>query len=130
MTGAELALIGRALRIAAEEIERNSRLGDSANRFAQTLHFIAGGAEDRLTWKGEGRYIEHFQVCAGPECNDFGIGAAGWLVWQSQVDPNHEMTLPLCGDCVSKARRDSAFIAKIARLRGLPLPLRFTDKLK
>lgn len=130
MTGADLALIGRALRIAAEEIERNSRLGDPADRFAKVVHFIAGCVEDRFAWKGDGCFVEHRQACAAPGCNDFGIGAAGWLLWKSQVDPKHELALPLCGDCADKAQRDPAFVRKFEELHNLPKPLRFAKVLR
>lgn len=129
MTGADLALIGRAIRFAAEEIERNSRLGDSANRFARALGYVADETERRYLWKGDGRFVEQFEACAGPGCNHFGVGAAGWLVWQSQVDSRHEMALPLCCECADKARRDPAFVASVGTLHSLPHPLRYTDKL-
>ena len=130
MTGADLALIGRAIRIAAEEIERNSRLGDFANRFAWALGYVADEAERRYLWKGDGRFVEQLEACAGPGCNDFGVGAAGWLVWQSQVDPRHEMALPLCCDCADKAQHDPAFVREFEELHNLPKPLRFAKVLK
>lgn len=130
MTGADLALIGRAIRFAAEEIERNSRLGDFANRLARALGYVAGEAERRYLWKGEGCFVEQFEACAGPGCNDFGVGAAGWLVWQSQVDPRHEMALPLCCVCADKAQHDPAFVREFEELHNLPKPLRFAKVLK
>jgi hypothetical protein len=129
MNADELALIGYAIRKAAEQIERESPLGSALGRAATVLHFIAEGMERRYMWKGEGRFVEQWEACAGPGCNDFGLGAAGWLVWQSQVNPKHEMALPLCGDCANKARRDPAYIAKIEKLHGMPRPLRFVDNL-
>lgn len=130
MNGDELALIGYAIRKAAEHIEKESTLGSAPNRVATVLHFIADGVERRLLWKGDGRFVEQWEACAGPCCNNYGIGAAGWLVWQSQVNPKHEMALPLCSDCANKARRDPTFVAKVEELHGMPRPLQFVDKLK
>lgn len=130
MNGDELALIGYAIRKAAEQIERESQLGSAPYRAATALHFIADGMERRFLWKGDGRFVEQWEACAGPGCNDCGIGAAGWLIWQSQVNPKHEMALPLCGDCAKKARRDPTFVAKVEKLHGMPPPLRFVEKLK
>lgn len=130
MTGADLALIGHALRVAAEEIERNSRLGCPADRFAKMLQFIAGGMGERFVWKDDRHFVERFEACAGPGCNHFGVGAAGWLVWQSQVDPCHEMALPLCADCAEKAQRDPSFVRDFEELHNLPEPLRFAKVLK
>lgn len=129
MTGDELALIGYAIRKAAEQIEQGSRLGSAPRTVATALHFIAEGMERQFVWKGDGRFVEQWGACAGPGCNDIGRGAAGWLVWQSQVEPKHEMALPLCHDCSNKARRDPAFVAKVEKLHGMPRPLRFADKL-
>lgn len=129
MNGDELALIGYAIRKTAEQIEKESALGSDARKAATTLHFIADGMERRFIWKGDGRFVEQWEACAGPGCNDVGIGAAGWLVWQSQANPKHEMALPLCHDCSNKARRDPAFVAKVEKLHDLPAPLRFMGKL-
>lgn len=130
MNGDELALIGYAIRKAAEQIEQESTLGSTPRKAATALHFIADGMERRFLWKGGGRFIEQWEACAAPDCNDIGIGAAGWLVWQSQVNPKHEMALPLCADCAKKARQDEVFIQRIAKLHNLPAPLRFMEKLK
>ena len=126
----ELAFIGYAIRTAAEQIERESPLGSVPRTVATALHFIAEGMERRFLWKGEGRFVEQWEACAAPGCSDIGRFAAGWLVWQSQVNPKHEMALPLCCDCANKARRDPAFVAKFEKLHGMPRPLRFADKLK
>jgi hypothetical protein len=130
MNSDELALIGYAIRKTAEQIEKESALGSDARKAATTLHFIAEGMERQFIWKGDGRFIEQWEACAGPGCNDVGRGAAGWLVWQSQVNPKHEMALPLCCDCANKARRDPAFVAKVEKLHGMPPQLRFVEKLK
>jgi len=130
MNAGDLALIGHAVHKAAECIERESPLGSEPRKVATVLRQIADGMQRRFFWKGDGRYVEQFDACAGPGCNDFGIGAAGWLVWQSQVDPKHEMALPLCRSCADKARRDPAFVREIERLYDLPPPLRFVEVLK
>jgi hypothetical protein len=129
MNGDELALIGYAIRKVAEQIERESQLGSAPRTVATALHFIAEGMERRFIWKGDGRFIEQWDGCAAPGCSDIGRFAAGWLVWQSQVNPKHEMALPLCCDCAKKARCDEVFIQRIAKLHNLPAPLRFRDKL-
>jgi hypothetical protein len=129
MTGDELALIGYAIRKVAEQIEQESTLDSAPRKVATVMQVIADGMERRFIWKGNGRFVEQREACAGPGCNDFGIGAAGWLVWQSQVNPLHEMALPLCRDCANKARRDPAFVARVEKLHGMPRPLRFMEKL-
>ena len=125
MNADDLALIGYAIRKAAEQIERESQLGSAPYRAATALHFIAEGMERQFFWKGDGRFIEQWEACAGPGCNDVGRGAAGWLVWQSQVNPKHEMALPLCCDCANKARRDPAFVAKVEKHARHAAPVAF-----